>query len=166
MKSSANAMSKPRSLRLKSTTIVEIVSALFILLFLYTAINKSFSIGNTLSVLKKTPFFKQAPELIGWSVVVAEYVATILLLIPKTKKLGLYLSLGLMSSFIIYIVAMMIFVPDLPCTCGGVISKMSWTQHLVFNIFFVILALLGIYQIRKQAVLASKEAQNDPIVFT
>jgi hypothetical protein len=36
------------------------------------------------------------------------------------------------------------FYTKLPCTCGGVISKMSWPQHVLFNSGFMILAIVGI----------------------
>jgi len=33
----------------------------------------------------------------------------------------------------------------MPCSCGGVLEKMSWSDHLVFNISFVILSLVALY---------------------
>jgi len=41
---------------MKVGTFIEIVSALFILLFLYTAISKSFKVGSTAGALKKHPY--------------------------------------------------------------------------------------------------------------
>jgi len=31
----------------------------------------------------------------------------------------------------------------IPCSCGGIIAKLSWGQHLVFNLIFLGLALIG-----------------------
>jgi hypothetical protein len=31
-----------------------------------------------------------------------------------------------------------------PCTCGGIIEKMSWNQHVVFNMAFTVLALFAL----------------------
>lgn len=126
-------------------TIVEIISALFILLFLYTAINKSMNIQSTARVLAKSPFFPAYSLIIAWTVVIMEYVVAAMLFFHKTRKAGLYLSFWLMAGFTAYIAYMKAFVPDLPCSCGGVISGMTWNQHLVFNIFFTLLALAGIY---------------------
>ena len=36
------------------------------------------------------------------------------------------------------------FIPDIPCSCGGVLEKMSWNEHLIFNIAFVVLGLVAI----------------------
>jgi len=135
---------------LKKGTIVEIIAALLILLFLYTAISKSFQINNTVYVLEKTPVLSGSPETIAWTVVVVEYILTALLFIPGLRKLGLYGSLFLLVSFTIYIGYMMTFVPKLPCSCGGVISQMTWKQHLIFNICFILLALAGILLSRRQ----------------
>src|SRR5687767_9400469 len=127
-------------LSIKRTTIVEIISALFILLFLYTALNKTYQIEPTSSVLRSLPVLSQAPDSFAWAVVVTEYIVALMLFIPKTRKAGLYASLGLMVTFTVYITYMMIFVPDLPCSCGGIISRLTWKQHLFLNIFFILLA--------------------------
>jgi hypothetical protein len=36
---------------------------------------------------------------------------------------------------------MIAFDPELPCSCGGILQSMNWTQHLIFNIFFTLLGL-------------------------
>lgn len=133
---------KDRKARWKN--IVEVISAVFILLFLYTALSKTMSIGPTVDVLKFTPFMKTFPVEMAWGVVVIEYLVAGLLFFPRTRKIGLYSSLFLMLGFIGYITWMKIVVPNLPCSCGGVISKLTWNQHLVLNIGFVLLAVSGI----------------------
>jgi hypothetical protein len=149
----------------KRNTIVEIISALFILMFLYTALSKSYHIDSTADVLKKTPGFANYALEGAWAVVIAEYLAALSLFIPKTRKIGLYASLILMLLFTGYIAYMKAFVPDLPCSCGGVISKMNWSQHLVFNIFFTLLALLGILLLGKRPDNES-DRKSIEVVFT
>jgi hypothetical protein len=155
------------SLSLKKRKIaVEIISSLFILLFLYTALSKSFQIQNTINVLKKTPFFTSFPEVTAWSIVVIEYIIAALLFLPQTWKVGMVSSFVLMVGFTLYIGYMKAFISNLPCSCGGVISKMTWNQHLIFNIFFTVLALLGILLgIRSSR---PEEPNTDPstVVFT
>ncbi|MEJ0031509.1 MAG: MauE/DoxX family redox-associated membrane protein [Bacteroidota bacterium] len=41
-----------------------------------------------------------------------------------------------MVMFTAYIVVITRFSEYTPCSCGGVLEKMSWDQHLVFNIGF------------------------------
>jgi predicted anti-sigma-YlaC factor YlaD len=153
-----------RIIGMKVGTFIEIVSALFILLFLYTAISKSFKVGSTAGALKKTPLLSDVAYPVAWAVVVVEYIVAFLLFWPRTRKIGLYASLGLMSIFTIYIGLMMVFAPKLPCSCGGVISKMTWGYHLVFNTFFAFLALIAIWLDRKKS--NDEKEKLPPVVFT
>jgi hypothetical protein len=88
--------------------------------------------------------------IVGWSLPAVELVVSVLLFLPFTKKLGLYLSFGLMVLFTAYISYMVMFTPHLPCSCGGVIKQLSWKQHLVFNAFFIVVAFAGIILFRKE----------------
>ncbi len=42
-----------------------------------------------------------------------------------------------------YIGYMLVFVKHLPCSCGGVLQGLSWGQHLLFNLLFLLLAVMG-----------------------
>jgi hypothetical protein len=44
-----------------------------------------------------------------------------------------------------YIIAITRFSDNVPCSCGGVLQTMSWNQHMVFNIVFILLALTGVF---------------------
>src|SRR5690606_28267369 len=44
----------------------------------------------------------------------------------------------------VYIAAILNLGVFIPCSCGGVLEKLGWTEHLVFNCVFVALALVGI----------------------
>jgi len=152
---------------MKRSTIVEIIAALFIILFLYTALSKSFEISKTIDVLNKTPRLSAYSHELAWAIVFLEYGAALLLFIPQTRKKGMSASLCLMVGFTFYILYMFASVPHLPCSCGGVISKMSWKQHLLFNILFVFLALLGILLDRKRTKSRAQGALTTiPIIST
>ncbi len=64
--------------------------------------------------------------------------------LPRLCLAGLYAAFSLMTMFTAYIVAILRFSDYVPCSCGGVLQNMTWNQHLVFNIAFVLLALTGI----------------------
>jgi hypothetical protein len=70
-----------------------------------------------------------------------------------------------MTAFTLYIGYMVSFAEKLPCSCGGVISKMTWNQHLVFNIFFTLLSLLGVI-LEKRRRRQRKDSELPPVVFT
>jgi len=128
----------------KARTIVEIIAALFILLFVYTAINKIIAYPTLKLVLKDYPLISNFYEAIAWGLPAVELVTASLLFIPRLKLAGLYASLGLMSAFTVYLGYMLIFTPKLPCTCGGMLQKLSWPQHLIFNLLFILLAASAI----------------------
>lgn len=125
-------------------TIVEIIASLFILLFAYTGINKFIAIDTLKGTLKEYPIIGDMPVLIAWGLPVIELLVSVLLFIPRTKLLGLYSAMALMISFTLYLGYMLVFTPKLPCTCGGMLQQLSWTQHLIFNLLFIVLSVCGL----------------------
>lgn len=149
----------------KRKTIVEIISALFILLFAYTAINKFIALKQLSFVLKQYPLIGSFSELVAWGLPITESVIALLLFLPRTKLIGLYSSLIMMATFTIYLAYMLKFTPKLPCTCGGMLQKLSWPQHFVFNIFFLLLSIIGIW-LSKKKIAQKSEIQSTQVVFT
>jgi hypothetical protein len=142
---------------MKRATIVEIISALFILLFVYTATSKLLEVAKFQYTLTKSPLIGDYAVLISWALPITELLITILLFAPKTRLYGLYASAAIMSLFTLYLGYMLAFTPNLPCSCGGVLKNMSWNQHLVFNIVFTALAITGIWIQRKRPNQNQKE---------
>ena len=51
----------------------------------------------------------------------------------------------LLSVFSIYIaVTMSGFFGRIPCSCGGILKNMGYWTHLIFNLLFIVFAMLGI----------------------
>lgn len=124
---------------------IEITGYLFIFLFLYTAYFKLVDHDNFSHVLSKSPAISVSlAPILAWTIPLGEILVACLLLVPKTKEIGLWLSLALMLSFTSYLVYMLATGDQLPCNCGGVISAMTWKQHLLFNLFFLALAVLAV----------------------
>lgn len=130
-------------------TIIEIISALFILLFVYTALSKLTGFANFRNTLWRSPLLKDVSTFIAYAIPITELIISLFLFIPRTWLIGFYASLALMSVFTIYIAYMLLFEKDLPCSCGGVIQNMTWTQHLFFNGFFIFLSIISIKLLRR-----------------
>jgi putative oxidoreductase len=130
---------------MKRSTIVTIISLVFILLFLYTASSKLFEYSFFKRQLAHQPITEHFVLLLSIFIPTIEIVTALALIIPKYQKIGLILSFYLMSTFTIYIGYMIYIWPhkELPCSCGGVIRSLSWGQHLAFNISLLILAVIG-----------------------
>ncbi|WGQ09900.1 hypothetical protein QG516_25640 [Pedobacter gandavensis] len=88
--------------------------------------------------------------LISWMVPIAEIGVSLLLIIPKTHKWGLYGFVSLMLVFTAYILSMLFLEEKLPCHCNLIIEKLSWTAHLWFNMGFIVLALCALWLTKKQ----------------
>ena len=79
--------------------------------------------------------------MLEWVVSLVELLAAALLLFSKTRLKGIVLSLFLLISFTIYIALVKLYYfYHIPCPCGGLISKLSWEGHFVFNMVFILLA--------------------------
>lgn len=124
--------------------ITDIACYLFVLLFLYTAANKIWKFHNFEWVLGTLPLIGKYHTLTAYAIPSAEIMTTLLLLINRTRKYGLISSFILMLSFSAYLIFMVFYAKDLPCNCGGVISHLSWKQHIIFNLFFVMLSVVSL----------------------
>ena len=83
----------------------------------------------------------------GWITIVvptAEIFISILLLIPRFRFIGLFASYMLMVTFTAYIYIILNYSSFIPCSCGGILEKMTWNQHLIFNIVFIAFAVIAI----------------------
>src|SRR5689334_647971 len=125
--------------------IADIITALLILLFSYTAISKFTELHSFTITLGKAPVIKQGAAIIAILLPTTEAIIVLLLFFERTKRKGLYASLALLLAFTIYLAGIILFSPTLPCSCGGVISKMNWRQHVVFNLGFLVLTILAIW---------------------
>jgi uncharacterized membrane protein YphA (DoxX/SURF4 family) len=144
---------------ISKSTIVEIISILFVILFLYTGISKLMEYGVFKEQIADSPILKPFASFIAWSLPLTEFLVSILLIIPRWRLKGLYASLVLMIAFTLYIGAIMIFNKELPCSCGGIISLLSWKEHLVFNSVFIGLAFAGV-QLEKRIRQSNKTDWN------
>ena len=150
---------------MRRKVIIEIISSLLIFLFMYTAISKLLGYYSFRNVLRVSPFIGDYAEVAAFALPITEGLVALLVFIPRTRLWGFYGSSALMSIFTLYLAYMILFTPKLPCSCGGVLKQMTWNQHLVFNIFFLLLALTGVVLERKQQR-KQKEDELPPVVFT
>ncbi|MDM1468103.1 hypothetical protein HX030_13830 [Myroides odoratimimus] len=122
-----------------------IVQYFFVLLFVYAAISKLITFEAFQVQLTQSPLLSAYASTIAYLVIIVELVIALFLTLKQTKTLGLYLSYGLMVAFTIYIYLILNYSDFIPCSCGGILEKMGWTEHLWFNIIVCILGLLAIY---------------------
>ena len=129
---------------MKRVVTTELISSLLILLFVYTGLSKVLSIEHFRAVLGQSPVISSGAGMLAWQVPLTELGIALLLFFPATRLFGLWASLVLLCFFTLYLVYVLVFVPHLPCSCGGVIGSLGWKEHVVFNVFFIGLAGIGI----------------------
>lgn len=124
--------------------IVELISLLYVLLFIYAATSKLMDFEHFRIELGQSPLLSSFADWIAVLVPAAEYLTCLLILIPKFRFTGLFLAYGLMVMFTTYIFIILNFTAFVPCSCGGVLEKLDWKSHMIFNLIFVCLGVLGI----------------------
>jgi uncharacterized membrane protein YphA (DoxX/SURF4 family) len=137
--------------------VAETIAFLFILLFMYAAIAKLMDYEKFRAQLGQSPLLTAFAPWVAWGVPGIEIVISAMLAIPRFRLVAFYAAFGLMVMFTAYIVVILQFSDYIPCSCGGVLQDLSWTQHLVFNIVFVLLGLAGIF-------LYSKKEDRDTVM--
>lgn len=83
-------------------------------------------------------------EILPYTIIIAEFLIAGLLCYRKTRKIGLIGSFVLMLVFTGYIILIISTRNNLPCSCGGILEKMSWHQHLYFNMGCVVLSAIAL----------------------
>lgn len=131
-------------MRSKKELAVDIVCALFVMLFLYASLTKLFDYEKFRVQLGQSPMLTDIAGFVAWFIPAIEIVIAILLIIPRTRSGALHAAFALMVMFTSYIVAITRFSEYVPCSCGGVLQNMGWTEHLIFNIVFILLAFAAL----------------------
>lgn len=128
----------------KRNIFVQIICLLYVLLFVYAAVSKILDFENFQVQLAQSPLFSAHASWVSIFVPAAELFTVLLLVVTRYRIKGLYCCLNLMIMFTVYIFIVLHYSSFVPCSCGGVLAKMSWNAHLLFNIMFIVLAILAI----------------------
>lgn len=110
-------------------------------LFLFSAYEKIIDHSRFEKGLSKVSIIGSYANLIAWTVPILEIFISLLLIIPKTHRWGLYGFASLMTLFTAYILSMLLWKEKLPCHCNLILEKLSWEQHLWFNLVFIGLSI-------------------------
>jgi len=115
---------------MKKNLSFEICRAMLILLFAYTATSKFLDYNLFVFQMMRAPMplMRSVAPVLGWLMPIIEASLVLALII-----------------FEIYIIAMLLSGLNLPCTCGGIISTMSWKQHLILNAVFISFGMMAIF---------------------
>lgn len=130
---------------MRSKIAIEIISSLFVILFVYAALNKLFEYQKFTIQIGQSPLLTGFGDWLPWMVITSELLLAAMLLSERFRLFAFYGCFSLMVMFTSYIIAILNFTDDIPCSCGGVLEKLGWSEHLIFNSVFVLLAMVGIF---------------------
>jgi len=134
-------------MKLKSKNInivLNTICCFYALLFVYAATSKILDFTTFRVQLGQSPLLNAFADWISVGVPGIEIVIAITLLIPKYRLLGLYAFYLLMVMFTMYIFIILNYSAFVPCSCGGILQKMTWNEHLIFNSVCILLAIIAI----------------------
>src|ERR1700689_5329557 len=129
-----------KNLRYK-VQLVDLISWLFIALFIYAASSKLIQFDKFKVQIGKSPLLTAFSAQVAWFIPAVEITIALMLLSKTMQLLGLCLAFTLMTIFSAYIFCILRFSYYVPCSCGGILQNMSWLQHLYFNLLFVFLGV-------------------------
>lgn len=139
----------------------ESIIYLLALLFLYTAASKLMDMRHFVKAIQRQPFPAVLDPFLVIGVPLIEIVTGIALLRYKSRKFGLIASTVLMLAFSVYVALAVFHVfKKVPCGCAGVLQNMSWNEHLVFNLFFLTLAVIALNLNQKSEVKNNEAGQR------
>jgi len=114
--------------------------ALLFTLFAYASYEKLKIYPTFVQQLSLSPV-KDYKNFLAWFVPSVEILLALSLLFKRTRLTGLWGSFFLMMAFTVYVFAVPHFFHSLhTCSCGGIISQLSWRGHFYMNLCFTLLA--------------------------
>ncbi|RQO75626.1 hypothetical protein DBR43_09825 [Pedobacter sp. KBW06] len=128
----------------KDRFVVLIIVMLYVFLFFYAAAFKLFDVDQFRMQIGQSPLLTDFSGILSWLIPVSEIVIGCCLIIPDLRLKALYAALTLMLMFIAYIITILGYSDYIPCACGGILERLSWKGHLIFNGVFAVLGIAGI----------------------
>lgn len=135
-------------MKLRATTqsiLLNSICLLYVLLFVYAAVSKLLDFENFQVQLGQSPLLSAFAGWVSWGVPVIELLISIFIVIPRFRIVALYAAFSLMVLFTAYIFIVLNYSSFIPCSCGGILEKLGWEEHLVFNIFFIAIAVIALF---------------------
>jgi|SRR5579859_3880984 len=124
---------------------LEIAAGLIILLFVYASISKLVDFHKFVGEINNQPLPNSWTPFLSWAIPGSEIGISLLLISERARLLGFSLAFLFMLLFTIYsTIVLFNGFSYIPCSCGGVIEHLTWGQHLLLNIFFLVLSAMGI----------------------
>jgi|SRR5665213_2956260 len=125
--------------------ITTVICFLLIFLFVYASVSKLADMKQFTIDMHNQPFPVWMKKTVVPVLPTVELLVAGLLVFDTTRMAGLYASMILMMTFTLYTFLVLVHsFRYIPCSCGGIIKNLTWKQHLLLNLFFLIISITGI----------------------
>jgi len=131
---------------MKRDWIIYFISLPVMILWIYVGMDKFFNWEEHYRAFLNQPL----PQ--NWSTRLATILPTLelllggFLLFPRFRWFGFLGSVLLLAAFSTYVGLVWIGVfPEVPCSCAGIFRQLLWGGHVIVNLIFLLLSLIGLY---------------------
>lgn len=128
---------------MKKELFIKIVAYVLSALFVYASVNKLAAYSFFLHDLERSPMLSSYAKKLSVFIPAIELIIAAAVINPRTRYYGFIGSTLLMAVFTLYVGYVAYFTRDQPCSCGGIIRNLSWPQHFIFNVTFLMAALVA-----------------------
>lgn len=128
----------------KTNVVAEIITALLIMVFVYTGVSILIAQQTFLQQLKMDYYTGGYANWLSWMIPFEVLIIAALLLFKNTRLAGYYAFTFLIVLFPISNITILISGKPLTCSCGGIIQQLSWQQYLVLHSSFLVLGIVSI----------------------
>ncbi|MEJ5144709.1 MauE/DoxX family redox-associated membrane protein [Sphingobacterium sp. MYb388] len=132
------------------TLFVDSIAILFIILWVYAAVSKLFDYNNFSIELGKAPLLSGFAPVIAVGIPFLEIALAIMLLVERTKFIALVLSSSLLLLFTVYLFIILNYSSYIPCSCGGILGRLGYKEHIFFNLILFALGIASILLYQKE----------------
>lgn len=125
--------------------IVVAITALLILLLMYSAGAKAIQWGDYAQTMRNQPLPHWLTQPLTVVIPLAQLITVACLISEKFRRTGLFASIVLLTLPTFYIIALLLqFFPWVPCSCGNAFRWLSWQQLLWLHLSFLSLTGLAL----------------------
>ncbi|MCE7057587.1 hypothetical protein LZF95_23095 [Algoriphagus sp. AGSA1] len=120
-------------------------SALLILLWIYTGLDKLLRFGASRDAFHNQTFPGELAEVLAYAVPTVELLIAGLLLFSVSRWWGYLSSILLLTVFTTYVGLIWVGAfPRVPCNCAGILNSLGWAEHFVLNMICIGIAIWGL----------------------
>jgi hypothetical protein len=157
----------PQKPAMKSVSFwIETICVFLIILWTYASFSKLLDYQTFSVQLGQSPLIGDLAPWVAFGIPVLEIILAVSLAFQKTRQKSLYASFILMTVFTTYIFVITNYSDYVPCSCGGILEKMTWATHFWFNIivtaFIAFAIILSSSQKNQDVMLQHTRATRTP----